>query len=327
MKKPAFAALLASAALAASCGQPADPTATAATDGPALAPSGIAAPAKPVAAAAGADLPARLDCLRENKSGLAIAHRGGPNRDHPENAVETLQRSYDAGARVMEIDIAQTRDGVLVLMHDDDLERTTTGEGLVADNDWAQLKDLNLETYQTETSFHPPQLSAALDWAVAHNALLELDRKRSTDIDKVIAAVRAAKAENNVFLITYTDEQAIEVHAKAPELTITATVDSIEQLDRLLAAGVKADRLVAWTGIDEPRPELWQALAARGVESIFGVQNTRNTKRDTEFWADDDGSEYNDLIASGLAFLVTGYSDKVTRQLAPLAASAEACGF
>ena len=52
---------------------------------------------------------------------------------------------------------------------------------------------------------------------------------------QIIAAVRAAKAENNVLLITYTDDQAIEAQKAAPDLIINATMNSADQLDTLEA--------------------------------------------------------------------------------------------
>jgi glycerophosphoryl diester phosphodiesterase len=256
-----------------------------------------------------------------------IGHRGGPTRDYPENAIETFERTLRAGTTAMEIDIAETRDGALVLMHDDDLERTTTGQGLVSAHSLDEIRQLKLETYTKETEFHPPTLDEALAWAVRSNAIVELDKKRSAGFGPIIAAVRAARAENNVFIITYTDEQAIEIHAAAPDLVITATVDGLSHLDRLLSAGVKADRLIAWTGTETPRPDLWTALAGRGIESAFGTLGPRSTSLDGRYWEDDDGSEYNALIAGGLPILVTDLTDKVSRQLAHVRPKAVACGL
>lgn len=306
----------------AACGPSSDPTATASTEAPAA-----PAPAAASTAAAPAALPDRLDCLRSSGGVLVIGHRGGPTRDYPENAVETLQRTFDAGARAMEIDIAETKDGHLILMHDDELDRTTTGTGLVADHTLAEIQSLKLRAGGKETAFAPPTLQQALDWAVKTGAVIELDKKRSAQYGPIIAAVRAAKAENNVFVITYTDEQAAEVHGLAPDLVITATVNSTEQLDRLIASGVKPATLLAWTGNVEPRPELWSALAARGIESIFGTNGSRAEGLDYKYWDDDDGSEFDTLAADGLPILVTGYSDKVGRQLKAFTAKAASCGL
>lgn len=308
------------------CGQPSDPTANASTEAPDAPISGPAeSPAE--AATAAKPLPARLDCLRETGGLLLVGHRGGPRGAFPENAIETFERTFKAGTRAMEVDVAETKDGKLVLMHDDDLDRTTTGTGLVADQTLAEIQALNLRAAGKPTDFHPPTLEAALAWAVKTGAFLELDKKRSASYPPIIAAIRAAKAENNVLLITYTDDQAVEVHTLAPELVINATLDSVEQLDRLIARGVKPERLLAWTGVTEPRPDLWKALSARGIESIFGTTGPRDTAYDTLYWNDDNGDEYNKLAADGLAILVTGLTDKTNRQLARELAKGRACGF
>lgn len=311
-----------------SCGQSSDPTTAARTDlAEETAASGPAESAPPPPASIPAKLADRLNCLRDSRATLVIAHRGGPTREFPENAIETLDRSLKAGIRVMEVDIATSSDGVLFLMHDDTLERTTTGEGEVGDLGWDLIRDVNLRTYSEETGFKPPTLAQALEWAVANNALLELDRKRSTDFRAVVAAVRAAKAENNVILITYTDEQAAEMHKLAPDLVITATIDSLERLDALLASGVNAETLVAWTGTSSPDPALWQALATRGIESSFGTVGARGTKLDDVYWEDRDASEYRKLASDGASFVVTGVSDRVARELAEPVQRAASCGL
>jgi glycerophosphoryl diester phosphodiesterase len=322
-----FALLPAALLVFAACGQPADPTAAASTDVPAgPGPSGPVESAAAPARAAG-PLHQRLDCLRTQGGLLLIGHRGGPTRDYPENAVETLERTLRAGIRAMEVDVAETKDGKLVLMHDDELDRTTTGAGLVADHTLAEIQALKLETGSKTTTFTPPTLETTLAWAVENNAILELDKKRGAAYAPIIAAIRAAKAENNVLIITYTDEQAEEVHTLAPDLTITATVNSAAQLEELVARGVKPDRFLAWTGNVEPRPELWSALAAKGVESIFGTNGSRAEGLDYRYWDDDDGSEFNQLVADGLPILVTSLTDKTARQLAPEMRKAEACGL
>jgi glycerophosphoryl diester phosphodiesterase len=318
MRTPVIALLF----LAAACGKLQDPTATAST-GPLQTSASPASAARPTPTT----LPARLDCLRETGGVLLIGHRGGPTRDYPENAVETLERTFKAGTPGMEIDIAQSRDGMLFLMHDEELDRTSTGEGPIADRTWEEIAKLKLETYSKVTDFAPPTLQDALAWAVRNNALVELDKKRTASFDPIIAAVHEARAEGHVFVITYTDDQAVEVHQKAPDMIITATVRSVVHLDELLARGVKADHLVAWTGTETPDPNLWKALAARGIESAFGTLGPRSTSLDGKYWEDDNGEEYQALADAGLAVLVTDLTDKVSRQLAGVRQKADACGF
>ena len=64
---------------------------------------------------------------------LVSAHRGGPVPGLPENAVETFEYALNHAPALIETDVRRTADGVLVLMHDETLDRTTTGTGRVDD--------------------------------------------------------------------------------------------------------------------------------------------------------------------------------------------------
>jgi len=194
------------------------------------------------------------------------------------------------GKRGVEVDIATAKDGVLCLRHDATLERTTTGEGSTDGLPWSTIQALKLETDQQASDFHPPTLAATLKWAVANNALRELDKKRSTAFVPIIRAVRDASADNNVFLRTCTDEQAVEVHTTASNLVIAVTVASHARLDDLLKRGVRTDQLVAWTGIAGPDSALWKALSDSGVEAAFGTLGPRSTRLDGRYRAHDEGS-------------------------------------
>ncbi|MFT3725472.1 MAG: glycerophosphodiester phosphodiesterase family protein [Hyphomonadaceae bacterium] len=322
--------LLAASLLAlGACSGPNDTNATASTDAVPAAREASAPDPMTTVRVIGENPPlsGRLDCLRKTGGVLLIGHRGGPTRDYPENAIETFQRTYDAGTHAMETDISETKDGVLILMHDDDLARTTTGVGLVSDHTLAEVQAAKLKTSSKTTSFAPPTLEAALAWAMKNNAVLELDKKKSAEWAPIIAAVRTAKAENNVFLVTYTDDQAAEVHTLAPDLMITATVTDPAHLEALVASGVRTDHLIAWTGVTKPDPALWNALAEHGIESAFGTLGPRATSLDTRYWDDGDGSEYNELVSGGLAILVTDITDKTARQLAGLRQKSAACGL
>ena len=183
-------------------------------------------------------LPEFFDCVRETGGLLIASHRAGPAPGFPENALETLQYATDQGLIIHEIDVAESRDGVLFLLHDRSLGRTTTGDGAVADTDWETIQTLNLKDNDgTITAFTPPKLTDVLLWAKESGTIVELDRKPTTSFRNIISQVRAAGAENNVVLITYNDQQAIEVAGLAPDLMMTAGIDSRAHQEELEAAG------------------------------------------------------------------------------------------
>lgn len=75
-------------------------------------------------------------------AGGACAHRG----DHisaPENTVPAIVSAVKKGAHQIEIDVQLSKDGKLVIMHDDSVDRTTNGTGKVADLTFQELRKLD----------------------------------------------------------------------------------------------------------------------------------------------------------------------------------------
>ena len=71
-----------------------------------------------------------------------IGHRGIPHLA-PENTMASFKLALEKGADGLETDIQMTRDGELVLIHDETLERTTNGTGLVAARTLSELRELD----------------------------------------------------------------------------------------------------------------------------------------------------------------------------------------
>lgn len=73
---------------------------------------------------------------------LNFAHRGGVT-DFPENTLYAYAEAAKAGADVLEMDVYQTKDNQLVILHDLDVDRTTNGAGNVVDLTLAELRALD----------------------------------------------------------------------------------------------------------------------------------------------------------------------------------------
>jgi len=72
---------------------------------------------------------------------LRIAHRGASGHC-PENTRAAFVRAIELGADMVELDCQQTRDGAVVVIHDERLERTTNGQGRVRDHTLREMKAL-----------------------------------------------------------------------------------------------------------------------------------------------------------------------------------------
>ncbi len=129
---------------------------------------------EPVPTGKFADIMTRLKNPKDNKVQIC-AHRG-VSQVVPENSIAGINECIDLGIDVIEIDIAKTKDGKLILMHDNTLDRTTTGTGNVSDYSLADIKKLYLKDYNGNvTDKRVPTFEEALD-AAKGKILVQVDK-------------------------------------------------------------------------------------------------------------------------------------------------------
>lgn len=118
-----------------------------------------------------------MDRLKDPESNhvMICAHRGLKDL-YPENSLSGIQKCIELGIEAVEIDIAKTKDGKLILMHDGTLDRTTTGSGKVSDYTFDDIKKLFLKDVNGNvTNERVPSFEETLDLAKG-NILLQIDK-------------------------------------------------------------------------------------------------------------------------------------------------------
>jgi glycerophosphoryl diester phosphodiesterase len=237
----------------------------------------------------GIDLARLLDCAREQRVTLLQAHRAGDRLGAAENSLAAINASLNDGALFIEIDVARTADGVLVLMHDDTLERTTTGSGLTTESRYAELSTLTLVDLNGRDTGEPiPTLAEALA-ALEGRGIAQIDRKAPTTFEEIAAIVEASDAVGRSVIITYTIVEAIALHRRLPQVMISTGIKSMQDVDRLKAAEVDLGRITAWLGLGTGNPDLDARLAAIGIETSYG-----------DFRAEREGkADYHEMAAKG----------------------------
>lgn len=207
----------------------------------------------------------------EDRIPLVSAHRGGPYSGYPENAIETFQNVIDHTPAVIECDIAMTKDSVLVMMHDYSLDRTTNGSGEVSDKTWAELEDLFLVDNAGDlTEFKIPTLNDVLKWGKG-KALFTLDVKRGVPFAMVIDAVEENNMEDFAAVISYNANDAQTIYELNSELMISVGVSSEEAYQAHKDLGIPDENMIAFVGVSEPEPSIYQMLHEKGISTILGV--------------------------------------------------------
>ena len=106
---------------------------------------------------------------------LVVSHRGDW-RNACENSVEAVRNASRMGVDIVEIDLGRTKDGELIVMHDDKVDRTTTGKGYVKDLTLAEIKQLRLRNgCNIKTIYKVPTLEEVLLEAKG-KVMLNLDK-------------------------------------------------------------------------------------------------------------------------------------------------------
>ncbi len=274
------------------------------------------------------DLSAMLDCLEAEGKTLISAHRGGPSAGLPENGIETMDAILAGVPAIMEVDVAQSTDGVLYLMHDRTIDRTTTGSGKTSELAWDAIKGLNLvDEAGWMTPYTVPTLEAALDWAKG-KTVLQIDFKRTASFEDTIALIRAKQMADSVILIAYSQAQAAKLHKLAPEMLVSYSISKPGDLDAIVAAGVPAERIVAFTGTRTARPDLYAALDEADVEVIFGTLGRPDRSIDGVIARFGTSERYAELGEGGVDILATDRGREAAAALAQAGRLPEAgaCG-
>lgn len=207
----------------------------------------------------------------EDRIPLVSAHRGGPYTGLPENAVATFAHIAEKTPAIIECDIAMTSDSVLVLMHDETLDRTTTGSGKVIDLNWADLQGLQLKDNEgTVTEHRIPTLKETLEWGQG-KVLFTLDVKRGVPFSRVVDLVQETGSQWNAAIITYNAKAAQEVYMLDPTLMISVGLGNKEAYEAHKALGIPDKNMIAFVGVSEPDQAHYQFLHDKGITCILGV--------------------------------------------------------
>lgn len=119
---------------------------------------------------------------------MVIAHRAA-NQNFPENSIVAIEEAIRIGVDIIELDIRVTADGVVVLMHDQTVDRTTTGTGDVETLDYSYLQTLRLLHKGEPTNEKIPTLEEALK-VTKGRIMVDMDMK-TDKVEEVLEVVNA----------------------------------------------------------------------------------------------------------------------------------------
>ncbi len=216
----------------------------------------------------------QLSISSKTDSELFLTAHRGLSSIAPENTDAALIEAGKAGYYAAEFDIAPTKDGVWILMHDSDIDRMTNGTGEVSSYTFEELLDFRIDSGNGIENYPDLQiitLEEALDICEEYSmrAMIEIKGGEPSDMAGVLEIIKAKKLKTEPLIIDFSSERLEALRASDSETELWYLVSSIgdesiefakkhntaiafnfsktrnyTMLDDVKAAGIK---LAAWT--------------------------------------------------------------------------------
>lgn len=225
---------------------------------------------------------------------LNIAHRGASGHA-PENTMAAFKRAYELGADGVELDVQLTKDGGLVICHDDNLKRTTNGKGNISDVTLDEIRQLDAGSWFSNDfrGEKVPLLDELLEYARG-KLLVDIEIKTTPRAKEVVERVADAVSRFDMAhqcLITSFDVNAVNW---ALQLLPNCPAG-------LLVHNVQKDE---WEGD-------WEIVAAKGTHVNPEVIDRIKQKNKYLFiWTVNELKDLQLCVAVGAGRVITNYPDR-----------------
>lgn len=180
---------------------------------------------------------------------INYAHRGASGY-FPENTMLAFEKAVEMGATGIETDVQMTRDGILVLIHDEEVDRTTNGIGLVKDYTYSQLCMLDAG-YNYSIRFkgiNVPSLVELIEFSKGKNLILNLEIKNNeiqypNIEEKIVELVERHGVRDKVIVSSFNHYSLVKVKKLSKKLKIGLLYMAGLYHPELYAKRLKADAL------------------------------------------------------------------------------------
>lgn len=246
---------------------------------------------------------------------LSIAH-GGAAAVAPKQTLLSYQKAAEAEADVLEVDVHATSDGVLVVIHDETVDATTDGSGVVKEKTFAELRALDAGYRWTKDGGQTfpfrgqglvvPSFDELLAAFPEAYWVVEIKQAEPPIVAPLLELLDAKGAAGRTIVAAFKDEVIAEVRTQAPEmLTSLSTGEALELL--FLAPEEEAEYVPPARFVQPPA----SSVTAERVELVHRLEMKIHP------WTVNEPAEMQALIAMGVDGIITDDPATLEGLLAP----------
>jgi glycerophosphoryl diester phosphodiesterase len=238
-----------------------------------------------------------------------VAHRGGAGL-RPENTLAAFRHAAELGADILEMDLRVAADGVIVVIHDATVERTTDGAGAVATMTLADLKRLDAgyrwsadggQSYPYRgLGLRVPTLAEVFEQLPAARLVLEMKQQfPQASIAELCGFIRRSGRQNKVLVASFAGEALREFRRDCPE--VATSMSSFEARIFVTLFGIYTP----------PVPALLLPDRLRDVVLVTPelVERAHGHKVKLQVWTVNDEARLRDLVKMGVDGIMTDRPD------------------
>ena len=232
---------------------------------------------------------------------LRIGHRGAAGHA-PENTLFSIQRAIELGVDIVEVDVRRTRDGELVLLHDQRVNRTTNGGGRIGDLSFEEVRRLDAGSGQAI-----PSLREALE-LVRGSVQLMIELKEPGIVPEVMNLIEDCHSNQEVILASFHHPALIEVRRLQSSARTLALIDRVPvNLD----FAKNAEFTHVGVNIGSVTEEFVRSVHRANYQLfVYTVNDERDIRRLSEMSVEGIISDYPERISATVRFSnATDYTD------------------
>lgn len=226
---------------------------------------------------------------------IIVGHRGAAGLA-PENTLEAFQAAIDLAIDGIEFDVQRSKDGALVVFHDEDLERLTDGTGKLWDRTLDELKALHIVTqHEGYHDVRIPTLRETFEFLRAADQLLMIELKEPWRYpgveEQVVTLIREFGLVERVQVRAFYHDALHTIHRLAPEIALSELwLDRLPEDDEVIYKTVNSHHIL---------------FTAENVARLHrrGVQVTA--------WTVNELDDARRLIEIGIDGLTTNFPDRL----------------
>lgn len=238
---------------------------------------------------------------------MIIGHRGGTSKGFPENSLHTFNNTFNSVKEyplMFETDPRLTKDSIVVLLHDAELNRVTTGKGKIKDFNFKEIEDLKLKDLDGNISpFRLSTFGELLKWAKG-KTIVNIDVK-DVPVKARVDSVRKYDAFSHVMFTVHNYREANEFYSYDERCLFTAYVLDEDALNEYEQTEIPwSNFLMAYVGseVNEKTLKLRDLLHKKGVMVSIGLPPTYDRYSD---WRDMRNEAYKRAVENGFDVLAT----------------------